>query len=156
MMKEDEAAPYKEDGEQGITEEMKAEKQERINKCSKEIIKPIMDRVYGIAFDCIEQFHGDSNDVIVLPLGVKEGVLETLDEIIEHCRDQASFYDSASLIGFAMGKDGLRPGRQYRSMGEIATGLRDLIKAKDDQVKDELAWHSEQEQYKRTAEILGF
>jgi hypothetical protein len=101
-------------------------------------------------------FKGDSENPIFIPLGVKEGLLEELEQIIEHCESKASYYNSASIIGFALGKDGLKPAREYNSMAEVATALRDLILAKEKQVKDGLSEMGRQRENERIASIMGF
>jgi len=125
-------------------------------KFANEVIKPIMDKIHEVAFTCIETYKGDSDEPINIPLCVNEGVLETLDEVIEHCESQAGWADGASIIGFALGKDGLRPGRRYRSMAKIAIALRDLIKAKNDQLEEEKNGMREHEGRERMAAMLGF
>lgn len=135
---------------------MEPEKKKQIEEFADGVIKPIMETIYEKAFDCIETYKGDSNEPIKIPFSVHDGILETLDEIIEHCESQAGWADGASVISFALGKDGMRPGRQFRSMAKIATALRDLIKAKDDQIKTELSAMQEHEKTENMAKALGF
>jgi hypothetical protein len=134
----------------------KEKNKEKFEKIANEILKPIIDKVYEVAFEYIETYKGDSDEPIKVPLAIKENIIETLDEVIKHCEDQAGFYDSASIIGYALGKDGSRPGQEYRHMIAIATAIRDLISAKNDQVKDELEYMRKQQNNARTASNLGF
>jgi len=131
-------------------------KREKFEKIANEVLQPIMERVYEVAFDCLETYKDGTDEPIRVPFGAHDGILETLNEIIEHCESQAGWADGASVIGFALGKDGMRPGRQYRSMAEIVTALRDLIKAKDEQIKTELSSLREHEERERMAAMLGF
>jgi len=127
----------------------------RFDDFSVEVIVPIMQKMYEVAFESIESIIGESNEIISIPLGVKDGVLETLDEIISYCIERAGTSDGASLIGFALGRDGMKPGRQFRSMQKIATALRDLIEAKDEQIKQEIAGTREYAERERVANMLG-
>jgi len=111
----------------------------QFDKISNEVITPIMQVIYGVAFEKIEMHKIGLENPIIVPLGVKEGLLEELDQIIDYCKSRASYHDSASVIGFALGRDGLKPGRQFNSMAEVAAALRDLIAAKDKQIKAELS-----------------
>ena len=123
---------------------------DRFEKIANEIITPIMQAVYETAFNCLETEKG------LVPIGVKDGVLESLDEVIERTEDIASFYDSASVVGFALGKDGNKPGRQHRSIAKIACALHGLIKSKDDQIKSELSAMQEHDKREYMAKVMGF
>jgi len=128
----------------------------KFDKISNGVIFPIMQKIHEVAFESIETFKGDTENSIFVPLSVKEGLLEELDQIIEHCKSKASYYNSASIIGFAIGKDGLKPVREYNSMAEVATALRDLIAAKDKQIKTELQEKHRQGENERIASVMGF
>jgi hypothetical protein len=132
------------------------EKKSRFDEVATEIIAPIMEKLFEVAFDCMETYKPDSEIPVVIPIGVKEGVLEKLDEVIEHCHEQAGHYDAASLIGFALGKDGAKPGRKYRGMEKVATALRDLISARNDQIEAEFHGEREHHERERMAAALGF
>ena len=131
------------------------EKKGRFDEIATEIIAPIMEKLSEVAFENAVVEHDGEKDTIV-PLRVKDGVLEKLDEVIEHCHEQAGHYDSASIIGFALGKDGAKPGRKYRAMAEVATALRDLIKARNDQIETEISSMREQIERECMAKALGF
>ena len=128
----------------------------RFDDFSVEIIVPIMQKVYEVAFESIESISGESDGITFVPVGVRDGVLETLDEIISYCIERAGTADGASLLGFALGRDGMKPSRQFRSMQTIATALRDLIEAKDEQIKEEIASTMEHAERERVANMLGF
>ena len=135
-----------------------AAKIERMNKTATEIIAPIMERVYEVAFDCMETFKSGEPEPksVKIPFNAKEDVIEGLDEIIEHLKGRESYMNSASIIGYALGRDGMKPARQYRSMAAIAEALRDLIQAKDDQIKEELSGLKEHQERERIANMMGF
>jgi hypothetical protein len=127
-----------------------APKKSRFAEIADSIIKPIIDEVSKTAFQCV---YTDSH---IIPIAIKEGVLEKLDEVIEHLEDQQSFYASASIIGDALGKDGNAPARKYKGMVEVATALRDLIKARKEQMETEIAAAREHNERTAMAERLGF
>jgi hypothetical protein len=135
---------------------MSDKSESRFEKLATEIITPIMQKVYEVAFECLETYKGDSDKPLIVPFAVKDGVLEGLDEVISYCEDRAGYYESASIIGFALGKDGMKPARQMESMAEVATALRDLIKAKNDQIKAELEGVQEHAKRERMAKAMGF
>jgi len=114
------------------------------------VIKPIIDKVNEVAFICVCTNSGD------MPIAVKEGILEKLDEVIEHLESQQSFYASASVVGYALGKDGDAPARKYKGMAEVATALRDLIKARKEQMEAEIAAVGEHKERTAMAKKLGF
>ena len=114
------------------------------------VIKPIIDIVNGVAFTCVCTNSGD------MPIAVKEGVLEKLDEVIEFLEERESYYQSISVIGYALGKDGDAPARKYRGMVEVATAIRDLIKARKEQMEAEIAAAGEHKERTAMAESLGF
>ncbi|MDR1837569.1 MAG: hypothetical protein LBQ89_07925 [Treponema sp.] len=132
------------------------EEKSRFEEIAKEIISPIMDKVCEVAFDYIEQYKSDSDVSIRIPIGVKEGVLEKLCDVADYLQDRASYYKSASLIGFALGKDGDAPGRRFEEMADIAVALCGLIEARDSQIKSELAGAEKRINQEMTAKILGF
>ena len=132
------------------------EEKSRFEEIAREIITPVMDKVSEVAFDFIHQYKRDSETPINIPVGVKDGVLEKLDEVVEYLKDRASYYAGASLIGYALGQDGAAPGRRYKGMAEVAGALRDLITARNEQIKAECAGMREYEEQKRTAKKLGF
>ena len=132
------------------------ENKERFEKIVNEIIKPIMDKVYEVTFHYIETYKGTDDEAIKIPVGIKDDIVEKLDEVISYLKDQAGYYDGASLIGFALGRDGSRPGKKYKQMAAIAQAIRDLVSAKDDQIKDELEYMSKQQENARMASNLGF
>jgi len=123
----------------------------RFAEIATDILKPIMDKVSEVAFDC---FYSDGGKIE--PFAVKEGLLEKLDEVIDHLSDQESHYAATSIIGFALGKDGDAPARRFRGMLEVATALRGLIIARKEQVENELAAVVEREKRTAMAERLGF
>jgi hypothetical protein len=133
---------------------MKEKTEGKFDKIANDVLKPIIDKVYEVAFEYIETYKDD--EPIKVPLAIKKNILETLDEVIEHCKDRASYYDGVSIISFALGKDGMRPGQNYRHMVAIATAIRDLVSAKNDQVKDELEYMKIQQKNEHTASMLGF
>jgi hypothetical protein len=118
----------------------------RFDEIAVDVLAPIMRKIDEVAFSTIGQ----------TPLSIKDGVIEKLEEAIEYLDEQASFSDSASIIGFALGKDGLRPGQKLRHMIAIVTAMRDLIKARNDQVKDELSYECEHKMSEYLASMLGF
>jgi hypothetical protein len=135
---------------------METKEEGRFDKLANEVISPIMQKIYEAAFECIETYKPNSDEPVIIPMFVKEGVLEGLDQVIEHCESQASHYDSASVIGFALGKDGLKPGRQFRGMAETATALRNLIAVKNEQIKAELSEMGNQRKHEQIAAAMGF
>jgi hypothetical protein len=120
------------------------------------VITPIMNKIYEVAFDCLNTYECDSDVPVIIPFSVKEGVLEILEKIIQHCEKQKSFYASASIIGFALGRDGMKPSREYEGMSAISQALFDLIKAKDDQIKEELNGIRKEQVNERLAFAMGF
>ena len=122
----------------------------RFAEFATDILKPIIDKVNEVAFICVCTNSGD------MPIAVKEGVLEKFDEVIEHLEDQQSFYASASVVGYALRKDGDAPARKFKGMVEVATALRDLIKARKVQMENEIAAVGEHKKRTAMAENLGF
>jgi len=122
----------------------------RFAEFATDILKPIIDKVSEVAFECI------CTDKDIIPIAIKEGVLEKFDEVIEHLENQKSFYASASVIGYALGKDGDAPARKFKGMVEVATALRDLIKARKVQMENEIAAVGEHKKRTAMAENLGF
>jgi hypothetical protein len=120
------------------------------------VITPIMNKIYEVAFDCFETFKHDSDEPVTVPLGVKEGMLEKLEKITQFCKEQKSYYESASIIGFALDRDGMKPSRKYGDMAAISHALFNLIKAKDDQIKKELKDVNRKNEEERIASIMGF
>jgi hypothetical protein len=62
----------------------------------------------------------------------------------------------ASVIGYALKKDGDAPARRYRGMLEVAIALRKLIEARNEQIENEIAAVGEYEARNAMAEQLGF
>jgi hypothetical protein len=122
----------------------------RFDEISLDILTPIMRKVDEVAFHCI---YADSE---LVPLSIHDDVLEKLEEIIDHLKKQTSYFESASLIGYALGKDGSRPGEKYRHMTAIAQAMRDLIKARNDQVKDEMDYMLRNQKNEQVAAMMGF
>jgi hypothetical protein len=139
--------------------ETEKETKGQFDEFATDVIRPIMQAMFKAAFECLSYCREDSDEEELVPYAVKEGVLETLDDIIEHCGSQAGWADAASLFGFAAGRDGMKPGREFRRMEGITKALRDLIQAKKDQIQGELADMKEQEKRAKLAAIadkLGF
>jgi len=120
------------------------------------VIAPIMNKIYEVAFDCLETYHHDSETPIIVPFAVKANVIEELEEVLKHCQQKESFYHSASVIGYALGKDGMKPARQYGSMARVCKALLDLLEAKNDQIKEELEYAKNGQARERMASVLGF
>ena len=138
--------------------ETEKETKGRLDDFATNIVKPIMQAMFGAAFDCIAQYEEGSGEILV-PYALKEGVLETLDDITKSFESHAGWSDAASLIGFAAGRDGMKQGREYRRMARVTKALRDLIKAKNDQLKGEIADMKEQSEHAKLtamADKLGF
>ena len=123
----------------------------RFDEIAEDVILPIMRKIDSVAF------HGMFNDKDdFVPTIIKKGILEDLEKIIEHLESRISYLDSASIIGFSMGKDGLRPGQKFRKMLALAIAIRDLIKARNDQLQDELEYLRKHNREDHIAEMLGF
>jgi len=121
---------------------------------AKEVIEPVMQKIYEVAFDCVYNTSGDQ--LKLFPLNVKEGLLEQMDEVIGHLEERIGFFQSASIIAFACGEDGIKPVRKFHQMTEVAIALRNLIKVKDDQIKAEFGDAKEKRAREKMAKTMGF
>jgi len=123
---------------------------------AKNVLGPIMQKVDEMAFDCISSYKGDSDTPTHHPFYVKDGVLKKLNEVITYLEDRESYYRNASLIAFALKKDGDKPARKYKGMLSVAKAIWGLIVARQEQIQAEIDSAQKDQNYDEIARKLGF